>query len=103
MSARELFVTPLRAGEFDVTPGRMDLTPLGEKMDVTPMNVREDAPRQVPPIEPRPIRPKLRVLGGAKMSRQQHSMDSLYGDAEVGTMSEALRWVDPTVPRREFS
>ncbi len=38
-----------------------------------------------------PIRPKLAVLGGAKMNRQQHSMDSLYGDNEPGTFSEALR------------
>ena len=56
------------------------------------MNRGDVGRREVPPpVEARPVRPKLRVLGGAKMSRQQHSMDSLYGDQEVGTMSEALR------------
>ena len=40
-----------------------------------------------------PVRPKLSVLGGAKMNRQQHSMDSLFGEEEPQTFSEALRWV----------
>lgn len=41
---------------------------------------------------PPTVRPKLSVLGG-NVSRQQHSMDSLYGDAEPQTFEEALRWV----------
>ncbi|ORX34728.1 hypothetical protein BD324DRAFT_652987 [Kockovaella imperatae] len=87
-SARELFVSPLGNGNLDVTP-----VPMSKGgMDITPMSRDpEEVIRQVPPIEPRAVRSKLRVLGGAKMSRQQHSMDSLYGDAEVGTMSETLR------------
>ncbi|ORY34200.1 hypothetical protein BCR39DRAFT_596906 [Naematelia encephala] len=38
-------------------------------------------------------RPKLAVLGGRGMSRQMHSMDSLYGDddEEAGGFGEALR------------
>ena len=47
------------------------------------------------PIAPilMPVRPKLTVLGSMTMSRQQHSMDSLYGDEEPKGFSEALRWV----------
>ena len=40
---------------------------------------------------PAPSRPTLGVLGGATMSRQQHSMDSLYGDEESQGFSETLR------------
>ncbi|WVQ93771.1 hypothetical protein IAU59_000849 [Kwoniella sp. CBS 9459] len=39
----------------------------------------------------KPTRPRLAVLGGQKMNRQQHSMDSLYGDEQPQTFSEALR------------
>lgn len=38
-------------------------------------------------------RPKLTVLGSANTNRQQHSMDSLYGDSEPGAISEALRYI----------
>ncbi|WWC85917.1 uncharacterized protein L201_000787 [Kwoniella dendrophila CBS 6074] len=40
----------------------------------------------------KPSRPRLAVLGGGqKMNRQQHSMDSLYGDEKPQTFQEALR------------
>ncbi|WVW81920.1 hypothetical protein I302_103923 [Kwoniella bestiolae CBS 10118] len=44
----------------------------------------------------KPQRPRLAVLcaigsGGQKMNRQQHSMDSLYGDEKPQTFQEALR------------
>ncbi|OCF36175.1 hypothetical protein I316_02047 [Kwoniella heveanensis BCC8398] len=39
----------------------------------------------------KPTRPRVAVLGGQKMNRQQHSMDSLYGDEQPQTFSEALR------------
>jgi hypothetical protein len=35
-------------------------------------------------------RPKLAVLGGQGMSRQQHSMDSIYGEEEQ-SITEAVR------------
>lgn len=38
----------------------------------------------------KPVRPRLGQASFG-MSRQQHSMDSLYGDNEAGTFSEALR------------
>ena len=43
-----------------------------------------------PPVAP-PLRSKITVLGGSQMSRQQHSMDSLYGDDEPKGFSETLR------------
>ncbi|WRT63731.1 uncharacterized protein IL334_000654 [Kwoniella shivajii] len=39
----------------------------------------------------KPQRPRLAVLGGQKMNRQQHSMDNLYGDEKPQTFQEALR------------
>jgi len=51
-----------------------------------------------PALAKRTMRPKLTVgatgPGSLSMNRQADSMDSLYGDAEPGTFSEALRWVD---------
>ncbi|WWD22461.1 hypothetical protein CI109_106952 [Kwoniella shandongensis] len=36
-------------------------------------------------------RPRLAVLGGSKMNRQQHSMDNLYGEEQPPAFSETLR------------
>ncbi|CAD6571711.1 MAG: hypothetical protein TREMPRED_000356 [Tremellales sp. Tagirdzhanova-0007] len=40
---------------------------------------------------PASMQPKLSVLGGASMNRQQHSMDSLYGEENSQGFSETLR------------
>jgi hypothetical protein len=54
---------------------------------------RDESEALVPipiPLQRRLQRPKLAVLGGQGMSRQQHSMDSLYGEEEQ-SISEAVR------------
>lgn len=54
---------------------------------------RDESEALVPipiPLQRRLQRPRLAVLGGQGMSRQQHSMDSLYGEEEQ-SISEAVR------------
>ncbi|WVF66143.1 hypothetical protein IAT40_000883 [Kwoniella sp. CBS 6097] len=74
-----------------------------ESMESTGGHRRKESDSMIPSIsqiqvqEPaedakmKPTRPRLAVLGGQKMNRQQHSMDSLYGDEQPQTFSEALR------------
>lgn len=51
---------------------------------------RDNSESFVPVPAAKLTRPKLVVLGGQGMSRQQHSMDSIFGD-EAPSISEALR------------
>ncbi|KAK8845508.1 hypothetical protein IAR55_006221 [Kwoniella newhampshirensis] len=54
---------------------------------IVPSNLPGGAPQAVMKAQ----RPRLAVLGGSKMDRRQHSMDSLYGDEEPRAFSETLR------------
>nr|XP_018266804.1 uncharacterized protein I303_00782 [Kwoniella dejecticola CBS 10117]OBR88962.1 hypothetical protein I303_00782 [Kwoniella dejecticola CBS 10117] len=69
-----------------------------ESMDAIGGHRRKISDSIIPPQEDKvdavmkPQRPRLAVLGGGqKMNRQQHSMDSLYGDEKPQTFQEALR------------
>jgi len=73
--------------------------PKREYVPIMPVTTGRAGPAIAMPMGPglakRTVRPKLTVgaagPGSLCMSRQADSMDSLYGDAEAGTFSEALR------------
>ncbi|WVR03533.1 hypothetical protein IAU60_000525 [Kwoniella sp. DSM 27419] len=84
---------------WDATRQRLFTVARKESMESTGGHRRKISDSIIPSLAQLPVedvkmrasRPRLAVLGGQSMNRQQHSMDSLYGDEQPQEISETLR------------